>query len=317
MVPAETFTLAQLSDPHLSSLTGIHPRDLVNKRVLGYLSWRLHRRTAHRQEVLTALIRDLRDQQPDHIVICGDLTHLGLPKEFAETRDWLHGLAPPSEVTVVPGNHDAYVQGLWGRTFALWAEYMASDADGGQETIGASFDRTFPSLRVRGPIALIGISTARPSAPFLAVGRVGSDQLRKLENMLRQAGQQHLFRIVLMHHPPLPGTVGWRKRLTDGARFRAVVEQHGAELILHGHAHRSCVAQLETSVGRCPAIGVSSASADCQEHKRGAQYHIYRLTRTVEGWELLLSVRGYSPGEGRFLPQGDTHLRVHRSAVPP
>ncbi|RLA48224.1 MAG: metallophosphoesterase, partial [Gammaproteobacteria bacterium] len=44
-------TFAQISDPHLSSLEGVHARDLLNKRVFGYLSWRRKRRFEHRAEV--------------------------------------------------------------------------------------------------------------------------------------------------------------------------------------------------------------------------------------------------------------------------
>ena len=43
---------AQISDPHLSSLEGVRPGDLLNKRALGYLSWRRKRRFEHRPEVL-------------------------------------------------------------------------------------------------------------------------------------------------------------------------------------------------------------------------------------------------------------------------
>ena len=70
---------AQLSDPHLTSLQRVRWRQLMNKRVLGYLSWHRKRRAEHRGEVLDALLCDLRQTQPEHIVITGDLTHIGLP----------------------------------------------------------------------------------------------------------------------------------------------------------------------------------------------------------------------------------------------
>ena len=49
-----TQRFAQLSDPHLSTLNNVHPRDLLNKRALGYLSWLHRRRHEHRREVLDA-----------------------------------------------------------------------------------------------------------------------------------------------------------------------------------------------------------------------------------------------------------------------
>ncbi len=308
-----SFTLAQLSDPHLSSLIGVRIGDLLNKRVLGYLSWYLRRRAEHRGEVLSALVRDLRAVGPDHIVVTGDLTHVGLPSEFRQAREWLDSLGTPSDVTVIPGNHDAYVTTAWDRTFALWTPYMVSDQTGTHRNAQA----VFPSLRVRGSAALIGLSTARPSAPFLAVGSLGSDQLRKLEQILEETSRRGLCRILLIHHPPFAGTVAWRKRLTDGASLRTVLARHGAELVLHGHTHRTSLAQMETASGSIQAIGVPSASARGRRPGRRAQYHLYRVTRTGQGWDVKVSVRGYSSADERFIAEGDTQLTVHRPVTHP
>lgn len=302
--------LAHLSDLHLTSLNRVRLRDLANKRVLGYLSWRFHRRTEHRREVLEALLCDLRDTKPDHVVITGDLTHVGMPGEFAEAGEWLHARWPPSRATVVPGNHDAYVSAAWDRTFALWAPYMVSDSGQPDGNAGSSLRDMFPSVRVRDATALIGISTARPSAPFLAVGTVGQAQLRKLERVLEETGRQGLFRIVLLHHSPAPGALAWRKRLTDGAELRAVLARRGAELVLHGHAHHASLARLATPHGWAPAVGVPSASAVGRKPERGARYNIYRVEHTTRGRYLLASVRGYSRAEGRFTEEGGIRLKL-------
>jgi 3',5'-cyclic AMP phosphodiesterase CpdA len=105
---AETLSFAHLSDPHLTSPAGVAPRDLLGKRALGYLPWRLRRRAHHREAVLTALLRDLTERDVDHVVVTGDLTNLGFPAELAEARRWLTRVGPPARLTVVPGNHDAY-----------------------------------------------------------------------------------------------------------------------------------------------------------------------------------------------------------------
>jgi 3',5'-cyclic AMP phosphodiesterase CpdA len=159
-------------------------------------------------------------------------------------------------------------------------------------------------VRVRGPAVFIGLSTARPSAPLLAVGRVGPAQLDRLAGILAETRRQGLFRIALIHHPPLTGAVRWRKRLADAPSLRAVLAREGVELVLHGHAHRASIGYLETSTGRAPVVGVSSASALSPEPDERARYHLFRLVRE-EGWRLTLSVRAYSADEARFVPEDE------------
>lgn len=300
-------TFAHLSDPHLTFPTGLGVRSLLGKRALGYLSWRLRRRRRHRADILDALVRDLDRIGPDHIVVTGDLTHLGLPGEFEEARRWLDGLGPPSRLTLVPGNHDLYAATAWERTLGLWMPWVAADVDAGSQR-AAGPDGLFPAVRVRGQAAFIGLSSARPSAPFLAVGSIGDDQLRRLEAILADARRRGLFRVVLVHHPVLSGTVRWRKRLTDAAALRAVLASEGAELVLHGHSHRATFDSLESAGGRIPVVGVPSASADSPDHDRRARYHLYALARRSGGWELTLSVRGYAAAEGRFVADAEPRL---------
>jgi hypothetical protein len=100
------------------------------------------------------------------------------------------------------------------------------------------------------------LSTAQASAPFLATGRLGERQLRRLDRMLEQTAGAGLFRVVLLHHPPAAHTVRWRKSLLDGAALREVIAKRGAELTLHGHAHFSSATYLDGANGRNLAIGV-------------------------------------------------------------
>ena len=298
--------LAHLSDPHLTRLEHVKATDLMNKRVLGYLSWRRRRRHEHRPEVLDALLADLESIRPDHVAITGDLTHLGTREEFEEVSEWLPRVGSPRRVTVVPGNHDAYTTEPWEGTYSRWAPYMCSDEppsdgdDGGRSI--------FPSLRVRGDIALIGASSAVPSLPLFATGRVGRDQLEALSHMLRQTGEAGLFRVLLLHHPPVPGSIQWRKRLTDAAELASVIAQQGVELVLHGHAHRANLNWLPTPGGRAPAVGVRSASELSDSPERLAEYHIYRVRSRSEGPRISMSVRRYSETKGGFVPVGEDQV---------
>jgi 3',5'-cyclic AMP phosphodiesterase CpdA len=297
-------TFAQLSDPHLSCPAPVRARDLLGKRALGYLSWRLARRRRHRPEVLAALVQDLRAARPDHVVVTGDLTHLGLPHEFEQARRWLDALGPAPALSVVPGNHDVSARSAWEQTLGRWAPFFASDPGAGGE---ADRSPVFPSVRVRGPAVFVGLSTARHSAPLLAVGEVGARQLDALARVLGDARRQGLVRVVLLHHPPLAGATAWRKRLVDGARLRAVLEAEGVELVLHGHTHRASIGRLPTSTGAAAVVGVSSASASGPRRERLARYHLYRLEREGERVQIWLSSRIYEPLTGRFEPDGAAH----------
>ena len=308
-----SFRFAHISDLHLTSLDDVKVSDLLNKRALGYLSWRLRRRREHAPEVLAALLRDLRQLTLDHIVITGDLTHIGLPSEFQQARQWLETLGAPTDVTVVPGNHEAYVNTAWDNTFALWTPYMASDS--GLRTIaeqrpGREF---FPSVRVRRRAALIGLTSACPTAPFFATGSLGPTQLKRLEEILDQTGRQELFRILLIHHPTVEGTVGWRKRLTDGPALNGLLARHGVEMVLHGHAHRPFVAHHSGVRGPFPVIGVPSSSALGRKLDHRARYNVYEVSPSPAGWAVRMSVRGYVLQDRCFIGEDQRDMAVPRS----
>lgn len=288
------FTLAHLSDLHLTSLAHVRPTRLLGKRAFGYLSWRAKRRARHRPEIVAALVEDLARVHPDHVAITGDLTHLGLPTEFGEAAAWLARTGSPEWITLVPGNHDAYGPARWEDTFAHWGPYMKSDVD------AAASPGMFPTLRIRPPLAFIGLSTAHPSPLFAATGSLGKRQTRALEALLDETARQGLFRVVLMHHPPLPHLVSWRRRLTDAEDFAAILERCGAELVLHGHTHRTAFGALAGPHAQIPVAGVRSGSEVGHKPGRRAQYHLYQIARTAGVWSINLAVRSLAPGALRF-----------------
>ncbi len=301
----KTLTLAHLSDPHISCMKDITVWDLAGKRLLGYLKWKLLRSAEHGDHVLAALKTDLARTKPDHIAVTGDLTHLSLPAEFDKAGQWLQSLGPSSNITVIPGNHDAYVKTNWRDTMAHWTDYMLSDTPQKDGRLAEDTRTLFPSLRVRGCVAIIGVSTAQPSAPHLAVGSIGARQLLKLATILSQTARKQYYRVVLIHHPPAPGSVSWRKRLTDAAALQSLLARYGAELILHGHAHRTLRRTLQTPAGKLPVVGVPSISALSRKPERRARYHIYRITPVNSGWDVGIEVRLYSPEDDCFIRESE------------
>lgn len=306
--PASGITLAHLSDPHIACMDDITARYLLSKRLFGYLRWKLQRGATHDSSVLAALKADLARTRPDHIAVTGDLTHLGLSAEFKKARQWLQELGSPSQVTVIPGNHDAYVKTSWPEGMDHWTEYMISDAGRQNDPKAKQTKPIFPSLRIRGCVALIGVSTARPSAPHLAVGSIGAEQLHDLATILAQTARRQQYRVLLIHHPPVPGTVNWRKRLTDAADLLRLLDQYGVELVLHGHAHRTLQRCLSTPAGNIPVRGAPSITALDRTPDRRARYYIYQITPGCEGYAVSLEVRIYSPEKNRFIRESKRML---------
>ena len=308
-VPSPTsgsFTLAHVSDLHLTSLKGTAIGQLLNKRILGYLSWWRKRRLVHRLDIVEALLEDLKTTRPDHIAVTGDLTHLGLPDEFSDASQWLARLGLPDQVTVIPGNHEAYVGQKWSTQLSAWAPYLISD----DRQDSCPTLELFPSLRIRGKVALIGLCSARPSLPFLAVGSLGEKQLDILAELLQETGEAGLLRVVLIHHPPVPGTIKWRKRLVDNRAFAEVIARCGAELVLHGHTHAQIFSELQTPAGKVPVIGAPSASELNLRSERCAKYNLYHIKRNGDRWGLKMLVRGYSEESGKFVQEQEANLTL-------
>jgi 3',5'-cyclic AMP phosphodiesterase CpdA len=281
------FVLAHLSDPHLAPFPQPRVRELTSKRLLGYVNWRLHRHAYHRREVVDALVADLHGAAPDHIAVTGDLINIALEQEFGTAREWLDHLGPPDRVTLVPGNHDVYVRATARHARNTWDARMLGDVD----THGPN---EFPFVRRRGPLALIGLSSALPTAPFFASGKLGADQIARLAALLPQLAD--CFRVVLVHHPPL-GRRPWHKRLIDATPFLQVLAAHGAELVLHGHDHQHSLHWVDGAGGRIPVVGVPSASAAMGGREDDpAAYNLYRVAGTPGGWRCEMVVRGLHAG---------------------
>ncbi len=279
------FTLAHLSDPHLPPLPAPRLRDLAGKRALGYLNWTRNRRHVHRRDVLDTLVSDMQAQVPDHIAITGDLVNLALEAEFAPSLTWLESVGTPDRVTVIPGNHDTYVRATKHRFADVWRNYL--DAD------DAAADRpSFPSLRRRGPLALASVSTAVPTGPLMATGRLGHSQLEALERMLTQLAGEQAFRVLLIHHPLCSDS--HIKRLTDSADLLAVLRRYGVELILHGHDHVHSTVWVDGPNEAIPVVGVPSASAVAHGRYPAAAYNLFSIARDGAAWRCEQTVRGFT-----------------------
>lgn len=280
------FTLAHISDPHLAPLPAPRWTELIGKRVTGYINWQRKRRFIHDRQVLAAIVADMKRQAPDHIAVTGDIANIALAAEFPRGRDWLESLGAPTDVSFVPGNHDIYVAEAAAFAARQWGAQMCDDdgVDG------------FPYLRRRGNVALIGLSSGVPTAPFLATGWVGTKQLAGLAEMLAKLKREDVFRVVLIHHPPVSAAAR-HKRLLDAPVLLRVIAAHGADLLIHGHDHVHMINWLDgPNGGKVPAIGVPSASAAPGTSKDAAAYNLYAIDGAPGAWTCELISRGITAG---------------------
>ncbi len=272
---ALSFTLAHLSDVHLA---GVRKREALSnfksKRVIGAVSWFVRRRSKHLHKVADAVRDSIIAFNPDHIALTGDVVNIAAWNEFPNAAKWMEGFGAAERMSFVPGNHDAYVHVPWNRGLALLSKWMQPDRHdaNGQAT-------QFPYVRMRRSVALIGLNSGTPQNYFKAAGTLGEQQLRDLKHILNMLGQQGFYRVVMIHHPPLPDLAIPRKALTDAAALKQVLAEEGCELVLHGHNHQSMVNWLDTKSGLTPIVGVPSASMHGDsKHEPGGwnQYHIRR-----------------------------------------
>lgn len=296
---SETITLAHVSDVHLSPPPGVGLRHFNLKRGLGYINWQRQRRHTHQRAALDLVVADMLAHKPDHIAVTGDLINLGLPTEYAAATAWLHDLGTAQHVTVVPGNHDIYTSLRGDVGVERWADYMRAD-DWGKKFAVKPLAQ-FPFVRRVGPVALIGLNSAVETPPFVAAGEVGARQLAALDALLPQLEAEGLIRVVLIHHPPLPGQAPPRRALRDASALGHILAARGAELVLHGHNHRDSHTDFarisETGRASIPVIGVASGSIG-RVHKGEplGRYNLLRITRVDGRAHIECVTRGLDAG---------------------
>ena len=263
----ETITIAHLSDVHLPPVAGFTPRHWNVKRTLGWLNWQRKRRFIHCRAALDAIVADAKAQRPDHILVSGDLINIGLPAEYEAALEWLGTVGPPDRVSVVPGNHDIYVRMASDPGVARWTPYMTGE--------GTSGEHAFPYVRRIGGVAIVGLNSSVPTPVGFARGLLGRPQLDRLGATLEALAGEGLVRLVMIHHPPLPGLAPRRRALVDADALEAVLRRRGAELVVFGHNHRN----IRVMSGGIPVVGVASASAArAYRDEPAGCYNLIRVT---------------------------------------
>ncbi|MBA3395449.1 MAG: metallophosphoesterase [Deltaproteobacteria bacterium] len=297
--------LAHCSDLHLLSHDGARWLDLANKRWIGVMNLLSSRSRHYHVAAFEAMVEDLNAQGIEHVLCTGDVTNLALRQEFEFARRKFDKLAlGPLDVTVIPGNHDAYVaQGvpLFSETFGDYATPDAGWAWEEDHRHSADDILHWPIVRVRGELAIIGLSTSRATPWFTAYGSLGHGQLKRLRHVLLDERLSGKIRVIAIHHPPAGNRARSKIRgLRDHLAFAHVIAEAGADLIVHGHEHVDLVETLAGPEGvHVPVRGVASGTYFHNKPDRTARYRIYDMA----GGQITGDhVRVWDPENRRFAP---------------
>lgn len=271
------FRIAHISDLHVLLRTGAQWRAMLfNKRLTGYANTLLRRGRVHRREFLLAVL-EAASKEADHVVVTGDITNLALESEYDDARSLLDGVG--IEVTVVPGNHDIYLPPIsHERRFAFhFGDFLKSDLPQLALDLPAG---PFPCVKLRGPAAIIALSSGVPRPPFIAAGFIGEKQLDALARVLAHPEVVRRTAVILIHHPPVDRRsriAQLRDGLLNAAEFRRALAPLARGLVLFGHLHIRVRCVLETAAGALDVVAASGAALDHSDPAVRAGFNLYDI----------------------------------------
>lgn len=189
----------------------------------------LGRARRFRLERTQDVVRRVRELEPDHILITGDLTTTASDREFEDARAGLAGLLrAPERVSILPGNHDRYT-GSADRSRRFERYFGAFMPAPGFPWLRRLDDRT----------GILGLDATR--ADLTARGLLPPDQWEEARRLLRGA-ESWLRRLVVACHYPLNAPPMYAlelrpKRMVNAEAVLAQLAGVGPHLYCCGHVH--------------------------------------------------------------------------------
>jgi Icc-related predicted phosphoesterase len=188
--------------------------------------------TPQRYGALHDQLNRVRDEA-DVFVVAGDLTNFGQPEEMEPLLNALVRLRVP--VIVVLGNHDYESD--------KQVELVRMMTAGGIKVLdGSAYERD--GVGFAGTKGFVGgfgrgMLTAFGEPEIKTFVRAAIDEAVKLERAMSQL--RTAKRVVVLHYSPIAATVDGEAPeiypFMGTSRLAEVVDRHGADLVIHGHAH--------------------------------------------------------------------------------
>ena len=240
--------------------------------------------------VVAGLLVDLPAQQPDLVIVSGDLTMRARREQFEDARKLLDGLGAPW--VSVPGNHDLPLDRLVTRMVRPLAAYRRH------------IDTDPEPRRLRDGVLVLGIST--PRRYYWKNGRIDRRQIARIGRAFAEATPVRL-RLLVLHHPVFTSVQRPDETPVRGSeRALQAAADAGVDVVLCGHDHVR--AHVDLSVSR-PHLGRHLLGVMCgttTSHRvRAAESQSYNLLELSDDDRLTLRVRRWRNGEFEHLLSQD------------
>ncbi|MBB3009625.1 phosphodiesterase [Cupriavidus alkaliphilus] len=232
--PCPTYLVAHITDLHI--------------KAGGRLSYRLVDTAGALHRCIDTLLA--APQQPDAVIVTGDLVDFGAASEYQFLREILQRL--PMPVRLLPGNHDS--RGALRQVFADHDYLFATGS--GEDPVHYSIDA--------GPLRLVAFDCTVPGQPG---GRVDPAALPWLEAALSADPDRPT--LLLLHHPPFFTGIGHmdEQGLANADALEAVVRRHPqVERVLCGHLHRHITRRFGGTVAMTAPGPAHQVALDLDRH---------------------------------------------------
>lgn len=239
----------------------------------------LHFGPKHNPHLSELVLGDIRELEPDLVILSGDFTLRGRMSEYEQAHAYIERI--PAPVLSIPGNHDQplHPSALFERLGRPMKRY--------QRFIHGQTDTTF----ARGDLFVVGLNDNRPILPG---GFWSGRQRRWIANELA-GSPRDAYKIIVTHHHLIwvkPRPLG----VWNAAEKLAWLARQGVELVLNGHTH----VPLARKTPQGPVIAQAGTAMSARVRQgHGNSYNLIHLSVN----EIKILVRRYVESADRFQAQ--------------
>jgi len=285
-----------MSDLHILDLNGVRLKRFANRRAIGAVNVFLNRAAEYRGDILECLVEDLLKEEPDHIVVSGDVSNMALESEFERIFHLLKLLGGYDRISLVPGNHDYYTDRAaetrrfekYFFPFMFKSDFSDLDVD------------IYPYTKRIGDVLLVGVNSATRTVPPFSYGSVGDRQLSLLEHALSSRAAESCLTVLVLHHAMHRRDVFTETTsgLIHRERLLSVIEKQRVDLVLYGHDHVGRVWKRESEGHTTHFVCCGSSTRLNDDPDLVAKY---RIITVDQGRIRRIDTKVYDPTTRKFV----------------